>query len=98
MILMPLLAPAYTDPWWLSVAMPGLALVFGLLAPRVMVAESAVFLLRGTVIRHHRTKGRGAVMRGRTSLAGIALGREAEVRHIAAIGVTGSGKTTALRG
>jgi type IV secretory pathway TraG/TraD family ATPase VirD4 len=102
MILMPLLAPAYTDPWWLSVAMPGLALVFGLLAPRVMVAGSAVFLLRGTVIRHHRTKGRGAVsravMRGRTSLAGIALGREAEVRHIAAIGVTGSGKSTALRG
>jgi hypothetical protein len=102
MILMPLFVPAYVDPWWLSMAMPGLALVFGFCAPRVMLAGQSVLVVRGTVIRNQRAKGRGvvnrAVARGRTALAGSVVGREAEVRHIAAIGVTGSGKSTALRG
>jgi hypothetical protein len=84
------------------ILLPWLALVFGFCAPRVMLAGQNVWVLLGTVIRHHRPKGRGAVnravARGRTALAGIVLGREAEVRHIAAIGVTGSGKSTVLRG
>jgi Type IV secretion-system coupling protein DNA-binding domain len=103
MILLPRLAPGYADPWWVSLAMPGLAVVFGYLAPRVMTATGyGRFVLRGTVIQHHRPQGRGAVDRaigrGRAALAGVVLSREAEVRHIAAIGVTGSGKSTVLRG
>jgi Type IV secretion-system coupling protein DNA-binding domain len=103
MTLLPRLAPGYPDPWWVSLAMPGLAVVFGYLAPRVMTATGdGRFVLRGTVIRHHRARGHGAIdratARGRTALAGVVLSREAEVRHIAAIGVTGSGKSTALRG
>jgi hypothetical protein len=102
MTLMPRLAPAYADPWWTALAMPGLALAFGLLAPRVMLSGYRILVVRGTLIRHHRPQGRGAVNRAvarrRTALAGIILGREAEARHIAAIGVTGSGKSTVLRG
>src|SRR5215469_5591813 len=102
MALLPRLAPAAVDPWWLSLAMPGLALVFGFLAPRVMLSGYSVIVVRGTLIRHHCAKGRGAIdraaARGRTALGGNVLSRDAEVRHIAALGVTGSGKSTALRG
>jgi hypothetical protein len=85
-----------------ALAMPGLALLGGGLAALVVMPRRRDrWVLRGTRIVHHRADSAKAVekadKRGRTTLAGVVLDPRAEVRHLAAIGVTGSGKSTALR-
>lgn len=82
--------------------MPGLGFVFGYVAPCLVLPLPGISVVRGTRIRRHRANTQRAINRavgrGRTALAGVILSREAETRHVVALGVTGSGKSTALRG
>ena len=89
------------DSWPLAVMMPAaFGFLGGAIAARLAASPRKVTHLRGTRLgvftgqRGGRLKAR--LMRGVT-LAGVPLSREDETMHVAAIGATGSGKSTALR-
>jgi len=91
-----------SDSWPLAVMMPAtFAFLGGAIAARLAAWPRKITHLRGTRIREHHS-GPGARLRSRltggVALAGVALSREDETMHVAAIGATGSGKSTALRG
>jgi type IV secretory pathway TraG/TraD family ATPase VirD4 len=91
-----------TDSWPLAVMMPAtFAFLGGAIAARLAAWPRKIKHLRGTRVRMF-TGGRGARLRARVvggvTLAGVPLSREDETMHVAAIGATGSGKSTALRG
>jgi type IV secretory pathway TraG/TraD family ATPase VirD4 len=91
-----------TDSWPLGVMMPAtFGFLGGAIAARLAAWPRKVRYLRGTKL-HSSIGGRGARLRaallGRVTLAGLPLRREDETMHVAAIGATGSGKSTALRG
>ncbi len=90
------------DSWPLAVMMPAtFAFLGGAIAARLAAWPRKIKHLRGTRVRMF-TGGRGARLRARVAggvtLAGVPLSREDETMHVAAIGATGSGKSTALRG
>lgn len=90
-----------TESWPLAVMMPAtFAFLGGAIAARLAAWPRKIKHLRGTKLRAF-TGGRGARLWARLSggvtLAGVPLSREDETMHVAAIGATGSGKSTALR-
>lgn len=89
------------DSWPLAVMMPAaFGFLGGAIAARLAASPRKVTHLRGTRLglfngqRGARLKAR---LMGRVTLAGVPLSREDETMHVAAIGATGSGKSTALR-
>lgn len=89
------------DSWPLAVMMPAsFGFLGGAIAARLAVSPRKVTHLRGTRVGVF-TGGRGGRLRARltggVTLAGVPLSREDETMHVAAIGATGSGKSTALR-
>lgn len=90
-----------TDSWPAAVMMPGtFAFLGGAIAARLAARPSKVRHLRGTKLKPNGGRWR-AWLRARlndgVALAGVPLSREDETMHVAAIGATGSGKSTALR-
>ncbi|QKS01865.1 type IV secretion system DNA-binding domain-containing protein [Sphingomonas sp. CL5.1] len=90
-----------TDSWPLAVMMPAaFAFLGGAVAARLAAMPRKVTHLRGTRMGGF-TGRRGGRLRARltggVALAGVPLSREDETMHVAAIGATGSGKSTALR-
>src|SRR3546814_14264907 len=73
----------------------------GAIAARLAAWPRKIKHLRGTRLRPF-TGARGgrlwARLTGGVTLAGVPLSRQDETMHVAAIGATGSGKSTALRG
>ena len=90
------------DSWPLAVMMPAtFAFLGGAIAARLAAMPGKIRYLRGTrVLTFHGGRGGRlwARMTGGVALAGVRLSREDETMHVAAIGATGSGKSTALRG
>ncbi|UAK26485.1 type IV secretion system DNA-binding domain-containing protein [Sphingomonas nostoxanthinifaciens] len=89
------------DSWPLAVMMPAsFGFLGGAIAARLAAGPRRVIHLRGTRLGVF-TGQRGAWLRARltagVTLAGVTLSREDETMHVAAIGATGSGKSTALR-
>lgn len=90
-----------TNSWPLAVMMPAsFGFLGGAIAARFAASPRKVTHLRGTRLGVF-TGGRGGRLRARlaggVTLAGVPLSREDETMHVAAIGATGSGKSTALR-
>lgn len=90
-----------SDSWPLAVMMPAtFAFLMGAIAARLAAWQRKSKHLRGTRLRLF-TGGRGGRLRARlagaVAFAGVPLSREDETMHVAAIGATGSGKSTALR-
>lgn len=90
-----------TETWPLAVMMPAtFGFLGGAVAARLAAWPRKIKHLRGTRLRPF-TSGRGgrllARLAGRVTLAGVPLSREDETMHVAVIGATGSGKSTALR-
>jgi len=90
------------DSWPLAVMMPAtFAFLGGAVAARLAAPPRRVRHLRGTKMRPAVSAWRGrlwARLTGGVTLAGVPLSREDETMHVAAIGATGSGKSTALHG
>lgn len=89
------------DSWPLAVLMPAaFGFLGGAIAARLAASPRKVTHLRGTRVGAFNG-GRGGRLRARlaggVTLAGVPLSREDETMHVAAIGATGSGKSTALR-
>lgn len=89
------------DSWPLAVMMPAtFGFLGGVVAARIAAWPRKLTHLRGTKVRVF-TGGRGGRLRARlmggVALAGVPLSREDETMHVAVIGATGSGKSTALR-
>ncbi len=89
------------DSWPLAVMMPAaFGFLGGAIAARLAASPRKVTHLRGTRVGVF-TGQRGGRLRARltggVTLAGVPLSREDETMHVAAIGATGSGKSTALR-
>lgn len=89
------------DSWPLAVMMPAaFGFLGGAIAARLAASPRKVTHLRGTRVGMF-TGGRGGRFKARliggVTLAGVPLSREDETMHVAAIGATGSGKSTALR-
>jgi len=86
----------------LAVMMPAVfAFLGGAIGARLGAMSGAQRHLRGTKLSSTwpATLGkRWARYRGRVALAGVPLARADETMHVATIGATGSGKSTALRG
>lgn len=87
--------------WSAAVMMPPtFAFLGGAIGARFAAMPRRTRHIRGTKIRTFRF-GRlwrlWARATGRVTLAGVPLSREDETMHVAAIGATGSGKSTALR-
>ncbi len=89
------------DSWPLAVVMPATsAFLAGAIAARLAATPGKVRYLRGTRLRTFagvRSVRLRARLAGGVALAGVPLSREDETMHVAVIGVTGSGKSTALR-
>ncbi len=90
-----------SDSWPLAVMMPAtFAFLGGAISARLAALPRKVKHLRGTRLRL-AARGRAGRLRARlmngVALAGVPLRREDEAMHVAAIGATGSGKSTALR-
>ena len=90
-----------SDSWPLAVMMPAtFAFLAGAIAARLAAQPRKLVHLRGTRLRVF-TGGRGgrllARLTGGVALAGLPLSAEDETMHVAVIGATGSGKSTALR-
>jgi type IV secretory pathway TraG/TraD family ATPase VirD4 len=90
-----------TESWPLAVMMPAaFGFLGGAISARLGASPRNVTHLRGTRVgvfsgqRGSRLKAR---LTGGVTLAGVPLTREDETMHVAAIGATGSGKSTALR-
>lgn len=90
-----------TDSWPLAVMMPAtFGFLGGVIAARLAAWPRKEKHLRGTRLRPFagRLGARLRVrMTGAVALAGVPLTREDETMHVAVIGATGSGKSTALR-
>ncbi len=89
------------DSWPLAVMTPAtFAFLGGAIAARLAASPRRLVHLRGTRLREF-TGGRGGRLRARltggVALAGMPLSGEDETMHVAVIGATGSGKSTALR-
>ena len=89
------------ESWPLAVMMPAtFAFLGGAVAARLAAQPRKLTHLRGTRLREF-TGGRGGRLRARltggVALAGLPLTAEDETMHVAVIGATGSGKSTALR-
>jgi hypothetical protein len=89
------------DSWTLAVMMPAtFAFLSGAIGARLAALPRKVKHLRGTRLRL-AAGGRVGRLHARllhgVALAGVPLSLEDETMHIAAIGATGSGKSTALR-
>lgn len=87
--------------WPAAVMMPAtFAFLGGAIGARLAAMPRRTRHIRGTKIRTFRF-GRlwrlWARATGRVTLAGVPLSRDDETMHVAAIGATGSGKSTALR-
>lgn len=87
--------------WSAAVLMPAtFAFLGGAIGARLAAMPRRTRHIRGTKLRTFRF-GRlwrlWARATGRVTLAGVPLSREDETMHVAAIGATGSGKSTALR-
>jgi hypothetical protein len=85
-----------------ALVMPVMAFVIGSLTPVVLAPQGQDrSIVRGTRIVPHKTNSARMIARATArravTLAGLLLDRPAEVRHISLIGVTGSGKSTAIR-
>lgn len=90
-----------TDSWTLAVPMPAtFGFLGGVVAARLGAWPRRFTHLRGTRMRTF-TGGRGGRLRASltkgVTLAGVPLTAEDETMHVAVIGATGSGKSTALR-
>jgi hypothetical protein len=89
------------DSWPLAVMMPAtFAFLGGAVAARLAAWPDKVRHLRGTQVRPSgggRLRRLHARLAGRVTLAGVPLSLEDETMHVAAIGATGTGKSTALR-
>ena len=90
-----------TDSWPLAVMMPAtFAFLGGVIAARLGAWPRKLMHLRGTRMRVSNG-GRGGRLKARlmggVTLAGVPLTAEDETMHVAVIGATGSGKSTALR-
>lgn len=90
-----------SDSWPLAVLMPAtFAFLGGVVAARLAAMPRKIKHLRGTRLRAF-SGARAARLRAKLTngvmLAGVPLSREDETMHVAAIGATGSGKSTALR-
>lgn len=89
------------DSWPLAVMMPATFGFFGgVVAARVAAWPRKLTHLRGTKVRVFNGSPGGrlrARVMGSVALAGLPLSREDETMHVAVIGATGSGKSTALR-
>jgi len=89
------------DSWPLAVMMPAVfGFLGGAIAARLAATPRKVTHLRGTrldVFTGQRGGRLRARLMGGVTLAGVPLSREDETMHVAAIGATGSGKSTALR-
>ena len=85
----------------LAVMMPAVfAFLGGAIGARLGAMSGSSRHLRGTRLRSRwpvRIGKRWARYRGRVALAGVPLSRSDETMHVATIGATGSGKSTALR-
>jgi hypothetical protein len=85
-----------------ALTLPALALVIGGVMPFILTPPRDASPVRGTRIVQSRSNCRQiietAIKTARTAIAGVLLDAAAEVRHFAAIGVTGSGKSAALLG
>ncbi len=89
------------DSWPLAVMLPAaFGFLGGAIVARLAAAPRKMVHLRGTRVGVF-TGRRGGRLRARltggVTLAGVPLTREDETMHIAVIGATGSGKSTALR-
>lgn len=89
------------DSWPLAVMMPAtFGFLGGVVAARIAAWPRKLTHLRGTKVRVFNG-GRGGRLRARltggVALGGVPLSREDETMHVAVIGATGSGKSTALR-
>lgn len=89
------------DSWPLAVMMPTtFSFLLGVIAARLAGSPRTARHLRGTRLRVSGG-GRGGRLRARltggVALAGVPLSAEDETMHVAVIGATGSGKSTALR-
>lgn len=89
------------ESWPLAVMMPAaFAFLGGAIAARLAATPRKITHIRGTRMqpsnggRHLRLWARTT---GRVTLAGVPLSRRDEPMHVAAIGTTGAGKSTALR-
>jgi hypothetical protein len=89
------------DSWPLAVMMPAVfSFLGGAIGARLGAMSRSSHHLRGTKVTSGASARLGrhwARYRGRVALAGVALDPMDETMHIAAIGATGSGKSTALR-
>lgn len=90
-----------TDSWPLAVMVPAtFAFLGGVIAARLGAWPRKLTHLRGTRMRVFNG-GRGGRLKARlmggVTLAGVPLTAEDETMHVAVIGATGSGKSTALR-
>lgn len=87
--------------WPVAVMMPAIfAFLGGAIGARLAAMPRRTRHIRGTKIRTFRfgrLRRLWARAMGRVTLAGVPLSREDETMHVAAIGATGSGKSTALR-
>lgn len=87
--------------WPAAVIMPAtFAFLGGAVGARLAATPRRTRHIRGTKIRTFRfgrLRRLWARATGRVTLAGVPLSREDETMHVAAIGATGSGKSTALR-
>ncbi|MGH6613367.1 type IV secretion system DNA-binding domain-containing protein [Sphingomonas sp.] len=90
------------ESWPMAVMMPAtFAFLIGVIAARLAASPRNTKHLRGTRLRVS-AGGWKRLLRARltsgVALAGVPLSAEDETMHVAAIGATGSGKSTALRG
>ncbi len=90
-----------SDSWPLAVMMPAtFGFLGGVVAARLGAGSPNLTHLRGTKLRVFTGSKGGrlqARLTGGVALAGVPLSREDETMHVAVIGATGSGKSTALR-
>lgn len=90
------------DSWTLAVIMPAtFGFLGGAVGARLAGWQRNEKYLRGTRLRTYTGawwSGLYARLSRRVRLAGVPLSREDETMHVAVIGATGSGKSTALRG
>lgn len=89
------------DSWPLAVMMPAtFSFLMGVISARLGSWSRNAKHLRGTRMRV-LSSGRGGRLRARltgaVTLGGVSLSAEDETMHVAVIGATGSGKSTALR-
>ncbi len=90
------------ESWVLAVLMPPIFSFLGsAIAARLATTNRSVRHIRGTLVKARgagRFTTRLGAITGRVRLAGVRLSRADETMHVAVVGATGSGKSTALRG